>query len=88
MKLIISILRDSDTEVVSHALTNQGFRVTITASTGGFLRKGQTTLLIGVEDDQVESALEVIRNRCSKPTKSDVRRTTLFVLDVSEFDQF
>ena len=88
MKLIIAILRDSDTDIISQALTTRGYRVTLTASTGGFLRKGQTTLLIGVEEEKVEEALEIIRSECTKPTKSDPRRSTLFVLKVDQFNQF
>ena len=88
MKLIIAILRDVDADGVSQALTAADYRVTLVASTGGFLRKGQTTLLIGLEDDQVEAALDILRQKCSKPTEADPRRTTLFVLNVAKFDQF
>ena len=88
MKLIICIMRDSDSDNVSTALTTAGFRITSVASTGGFLRRGQTTAMIGVEDDQVESALEVIRSSCTQPSAEDVRHTILFVLDVSQFDHF
>ena len=58
MKLIIAILRDIDHDAVSQALTSAGFRVTLIASTGGFWRRGNTTLLIGCEDEQVEHAIE------------------------------
>jgi uncharacterized protein YaaQ len=88
MKLIITIVRDTDTDVVSHALTSAEFRVTSVASTGGFLRKGQTTLLIGVEDDKLEKALEIIRNSVTKPSDSDVRRTVIFVVNVAQYEHF
>jgi uncharacterized protein YaaQ len=88
MKLIVAILRDVDNEAVSRALVSANFRVTCVASTGGFLRRGQTTLLIGVEDVHVNGALEIIRNKCTSPTETDNRRTTLFVLPVSQFLQF
>ena len=61
MKLIVVILRDNDNEPVSQGLIQQGFRVTRIASTGGFLRRGMSTLMIGVEDDRVEQAIAVIR---------------------------
>jgi len=88
MKLIITIVRDTDTDAVSHALTSAEFRVTSVASTGGFLRKGQTTLLIGVDDEKLDSALEIIRNNVSKPTEADSRHTILFVVNVAKFEHF
>jgi len=87
MKLIIAILKDQDADTVSRALTRKGFRVTLTASTGGFLRSGRSTLLIGVEDDQVEDALEIIRSNCKKPEKPDEKSATVFVLKVDKFTQ-
>ena len=61
-KLIIAIIRDDDNERVSAKLTAEDFRVTQIASTGGFLRSGRSTLLIGVEHDRVPRALELLRN--------------------------
>jgi uncharacterized protein YaaQ len=55
------------------------------ASTGGFLRSGNVTMLLGVEDDQVDSAIQVARN--SLPSKADVKRATLFVVPVNHFEQ-
>jgi len=51
MKMIITIVRDVDDSRVIDQLVVQGYRVTRLASTGGFLRRGNVTLLIGVEDD-------------------------------------
>jgi uncharacterized protein YaaQ len=87
MKLIIAIIKDEDNDSVSRALTKKNFRVTFIASTGGFLRSGRSTLLIGVEDEQVENALEVIRNNCKKPEKPDEKRATIFVLNIHKFTQ-
>jgi uncharacterized protein YaaQ len=87
MKLIIAIIKDEDNDTVSSALTKKNFRVTFIASTGGFLRSGRSTLLIGVDDDQVETALDVIRNSCKKPEKSKEKRATIFVLKVDKFTQ-
>jgi len=87
MKLIIAIIKDEDNESVSKALTKKDFRVTLIASTGGFLRSGRSTLLIGVDDNQVENALDVIRNNCKKPEKPDEKRATIFVLKVDRFTQ-
>lgn len=87
MKLIIAIIKDEDNDVVSRALTKEKFRVTFIASTGGFLRSGRSTLLIGVEDERVEEALDIIRGNCSKPEKADESRATIFVLKVDQFTQ-
>ena len=87
MKLIIAIIKDEDNDAVSRALTKQDFRVTLIASTGGFLLSGRSTLLIGVEDDQVDAALDIIRNVCKKPKSDEEKRATIFVLKVAQFTQ-
>ncbi len=87
MKLIISILRDSDNDIVSQALIDAEFRVTRIASTGGFLRRGSSTLMIGVEDEKVDQAIEIIRNACAPAIEPGMRRATLFVLAVEHFNQ-
>ncbi len=88
MKLIIAIVRDVDSEPVSHALTSANFRVTGVASSGGFLRKGRTTLLIGVEDGQVDAALQTIRDSVSPEKDEKEKRAVIFVLKVDHFDHF
>jgi len=88
MKLIIAIVRDSDNDAVSHALTQANFRVTYIASTGGFLRKGQSTLMAGVEDDLVDQALDIIRRNVTRATENDARQSILFVLPVEQFHHF
>jgi len=64
MKMIISIIHDEDNDRVSRSLTSENFRVTMIASTGGFLRSGRSTLLIGVEDERLERALQILRENC------------------------
>ncbi len=88
MKMIIAILRDADNDPVSHALTTANFRVTTIASTGGLLHRGQTTLLVGTEDDQVTSALSLIKQNCSPATEPDQKRGIIFVLNVDEYIHF
>lgn len=87
MKLILAILRDEDSEPVSHSLTSAGFRVTRIASTGGFLRKGSTTMIIGAEDDQIDRAIQLVQESCSPPPEPGQRRATLFVWKVDHFTQ-
>ena len=87
MKLIIAIIRDEDSEPVSSALVTAGLRATRIASTGGFLRRGSTTLMIGVEDEKVDEAIQVVREHCAPTVESGMRRATLFVLKVDRFTQ-
>lgn len=87
MKLIIAVLRDEDNERVSHALIEAGFGVTRIASTGGFLRRGSSTMMVGLDDEQVESAIAIIRSSCAPPSEPGVKRGALFVLNVAKFEQ-
>lgn len=87
MKMIVAIIRDSDNEPVSQTLVREGFRVTRIASTGGFLRRGYSTLMIGVEDDKVDEAVEQIKKSSSPPDEPGTKRVTLFVLNVAKFEQ-
>ena len=86
MKMIIVIVKDSDAEQVTQALTSSNFRVTRIASTGGFLRSGVVTLLIGVDDERVEAGIQVIREKLGEST-SEESRATLFVVPVQRFEQ-
>ena len=64
MKLIIAIVQDEDSSRLLTGLMNKGFGVTKLATTGGFLKAGNTTLLIGVEDERVQEAIEAIESVC------------------------
>jgi len=86
MKLIIAIVRDVDAGPVIDQLVTHGHRVTRVASTGGFLRRGNVTLLIGVEKQDVEPAIDVLRDTCSPPEPGQ-HRATVFVVDASHFEQ-
>lgn len=84
MKLLLTIVHAQDTEAVLDRLIENDFRVTHIASTGGFLRKGNSTLLIGTDESRVEQALEVLRMATS-PAEEGERRATVFVLNVDQF---
>lgn len=86
MKMIILILKDSDSDTVTQALTASDYRVTRVASTGGFLRSGVVTLLLGVDDDRVDSAIGLIREKIAKAASNE-KRATLFVVPVEKFEQ-
>ncbi|WP_058300433.1 cyclic-di-AMP receptor [Gorillibacterium timonense] len=64
MKMVIAVVQDKDSNRLSNALITAGFRSTKLATTGGFLKSGNTTFLIGIEDDRVSEVLQVIRNNC------------------------
>lgn len=87
MKLIVAILRDEDSNSVSETLIQQEFRVTRIASTGGFFRKGSTTLMIGVDEARVDEAIDLIRLCCQPVPDPSIKRATLFVLDVASYQQ-
>ena len=66
MKLLITIVQDQDVPILLDTLMQEGYSATKLASTGGFLRVGNTTLLIGVEDEKVESALALSKKVSKK----------------------
>ena len=84
MKMIIIIVNDNDADTLTQAFTAGNFRVTRVASTGGFMRSGVVTMLLGVEDTQVDAAIQVARN--AMPA-NDKKRATLFVVPVQHFEQ-
>lgn len=64
MKLIVAIVQDQDVNALMDSLTEKKYRVTRLSSTGGFLKSGNTTLLIGVEDDKVNEVKELVNHNC------------------------
>ena len=64
MKLIVAIVQDEDAGRVVSELMENGFGVTKLATTGGFLRAGNTTLLVGVDDEKFDAAMAVIEKVC------------------------
>ena len=72
MKLIFAIIRDKDTNDAVGALNRARIGVTKLSSTGGFLRDGNTTLMIGTEDDRVEEVMHILRDNCAKRTQVDM----------------
>lgn len=86
MKLMIAIIPDTVTDDASLSLTGEGYRVTRIASTGGFLRRGNSTLLIGIEDDQVDKATEILKSHVNSSDSN--AKGVLFVLNVANFMHF
>jgi len=85
MKMIIIIVQDNDADMLTRAFTAGNFRVTRVASTGGFMRSGVVTMLLGVEEVQVDAAIKIVRD--AMPASGDKKRATLFVVPVQHFEQ-
>lgn len=64
MKLILAVVQDQDSNKLMNALVDNNFRATKLASTGGFLKSGNTTFMIGTEDIRVDRALQIIKENC------------------------
>ena len=86
MKLLIAIVRDADALQVTDQLVENHYRVTRIASTGGFLRRGNVTLLVGVEAEQISSVCDIITGACSEPDPGQ-HKATIFILPAEDFLQ-
>jgi len=64
MQLVYAIVQDKDVARLSERLVKKGIRATKLASTGGFLRSGNTTFMIGVDDERVDEVLDLIKQSC------------------------
>ncbi|ADO78140.1 cyclic-di-AMP receptor [Halanaerobium praevalens] len=70
VKMVIAIVHDHDAADLLEALTTAGFQATKMASTGGFLREGNTTFLIGSDEEHVEEVLDIIKANCESRKKT------------------
>ena len=66
MKMLIAIVQDDDSIDLVETLTEKKFGVTKLATTGGFLKSGNSTLMVGVEDDKVDDVIDIIKKICEK----------------------
>jgi len=64
LKLLISIVHERDYTKVSESLLGAGYKFTKISTTGGFLRDGNATLLIGVDDEEVDGVIGLVRESC------------------------
>jgi uncharacterized protein YaaQ len=92
-KLIIAVVQNEDADAVVDALLEEEFRATRLASTGGFLRRGNTTLMIGADEAQVDTVLDLIRQHARAAGEapaagqSQPAAATVFVLDLEEYQR-
>ena len=87
MKLMIVILDDRISEKCTKSLVEGGLSVTKIASTGGFMRQGRTTLLIGLEEEQVDNTIDLIRNQSNSEGSDENQKSTVFVLNAERYEQ-
>jgi uncharacterized protein YaaQ len=69
MKIVYAIVSSDDGNRVTDVLNEHQFVVTKLATTGGFLKKGNSTLMIGTEDSQVDEVIKLIKDACGKRQK-------------------
>ena len=96
MKLVHIIIRDDDADEVADALVADGFYITRLASSGGFLRIGNTVFISGIEDDQLDKMTKVIQAHTEvhvQPPSSRLReetrvsRAVIFVQDMEKLQK-
>jgi uncharacterized protein YaaQ len=85
MKLMIAIVNDADYDNIAHHLTDKQYRVTCIASTGGLFRRGSTTLLIGLEEERINRATEIIKENSVGAEGPGTHKATIFVLNIKEY---
>ncbi len=83
MKLIIAIINKDDSNKVASTLNKAGYYVTKLASTGGFLSKGNTTLLVGTDEEKVDDVIELIKSKAKHRTEKVPTVNTLSLPEVT-----
>ena len=69
MKAVIAIVQTDDASNLLDALRDNNLPATMTSSTGGFLREGNATIFVGVEDEKVEEVLKIVNENCTTRTQ-------------------
>ena len=88
MKLLIAIVQDEDSSKLLSKMMQNGFGVTKLATTGGFLKAGNTTLLIGVDDSRVNEAIQVVESVCKSRRQMSTATTTVSGISHGEFSSY
>jgi uncharacterized protein YaaQ len=90
MKMVIAIVPEQHSNEILDALIAAQYRATLVSATGGFLRKGNATLLMGVRDERTNGALRCIQDVCTaidRKGNSEAPWATTFVLDMEQYVQ-
>ncbi len=69
MKLVLAIVQKEDAGTLIDVLTEQGYRATRINTAGGFLKEGNATVLVGVEDTKVDEVLSLVESNCNTRTQ-------------------
>jgi uncharacterized protein YaaQ len=92
MQMVLAILQNDDADIVAGGLIAAGHRVTRLNTAGGFLRRGNVTLLVGVEAERTDNVLRIIQANCQLRTEArrpeagmPMYSATVFVLDAAHF---
>ena len=86
MKMVIAIVSDRSDAPVLERLAAEGYGVTRVASTGGFMRRGNVTLFIGVPDEREQTVIDLLR-KYVLPARSRPAPCDSFVVDARHFEQ-
>ena len=84
MKLVMAMVHDDDAVDITDNLNAKGFSVTKLASTGGFLRSGNTTLICGVTEERIPELIEIIEQKC----KSRKQVTSVNAMNINVNESF
>ena len=85
MKLMIAIVKNDDYDKIARQLTEEEYRVTCISSTGGLFRRGSTTLLIGLEEEKISRATEIIKENSTSPEGTGTHKAAIFVLNIKDY---
>ena len=88
MKLIIAIVQDEDSSRLLSKLMQTGFSATKLATTGGFLKAGNTTLLLGAEEDRIQEAVQIIESVCKSRKQITASPATLSGMSHGEYSAY
>ncbi|WP_297810361.1 cyclic-di-AMP receptor [uncultured Finegoldia sp.] len=90
MKLIIVIMEDDLSYILSKELSENKISSTKLSSTGGFMKKGNTTMLIGTEKENEKSILDIIEKVCEENDvdSDNESKANVFVMDLKDFKKF
>jgi uncharacterized protein YaaQ len=83
MKLVVAVIHDEDNHELVKKLSKKGYNITKLASTGGFLKTGNTTLMIGVAKEEVDQVLDIIEETCQ--TRKEYTMTSSMIGETSSF---
>ena len=69
MKLVVAIVHNEDAGVLVDALLEREYRATRLHSSGGFLKQSNATVIVGVDDAQVDEVITIVRENCNARTQ-------------------